>query len=57
MYGKGIVKLLVEKIRELNPEAKIVVQPENENIPSCKSLLANGFIYDKEKESFELLMT
>lgn len=48
-YGKEIVKVLVNKILEVkNPEA-IVVQPEQDNIASCKALLANNFIYDVEK--------
>lgn len=53
-YGKAIVKLLVDRIKEQNPEAEIVVQPENENIASCKALLSNGFVYNEEKEYFKL---
>lgn len=51
-YGKIIVELLMNEIRKLAPEAKIVVQPDNENLASCKALLANGFIYDKEKDYY-----
>lgn len=55
-FGKAIVKVLVDKIKS-NPGAEeIVVQPEEENLPSCKSLLANGFIFDKEKEYYYLLL-
>lgn len=54
-YGKGIVALLTDKIRKQYPKAGIVVQPENENIASCKALLANGFVYDEKKEYFILL--
>jgi Acetyltransferase (GNAT) family. len=53
-YGKAIVKLLIGKIKEQNPEAEIIVQPENENIASCKALLSNGFVYNEEKEYFKL---
>ncbi|MDU1892886.1 MAG: GNAT family N-acetyltransferase [Dysgonomonas sp.] len=53
-YGKEIVKMLIQKIvEEKNPEA-IVVQPENENIASCKALEANGFVYDADKEYYIL---
>ena len=53
-YGKKIVALLIDKIYIHNPKAAIVVQPENENIASCKALLTNGFEYDKEKEYYKL---
>ena len=53
-YGKEIVKVLVNKILEVkNPEA-IVVQPEQDNISSCKALLANKFIYNVERAYYEL---
>lgn len=54
-HGKGIVKLLISKIHDLNPNAKIIVQPENENIASCKALLANGFVYDEEMSCYKLV--
>ncbi len=31
-----------------------IVQPENENIPSCKALMANGFVYDEEMSYYKL---
>jgi len=53
-YGKEIVRILTQKIiEEKNPEA-IVVQPEQENAASCKALLANGYVYDTDKEYFVL---
>lgn len=55
-YGKEIVKLLVNKIYERCPDAKIVVQPENENIASCKALLANGFVYDEENDYYKYVL-
>ncbi|MFV0536394.1 MAG: GNAT family N-acetyltransferase [Dysgonomonas sp.] len=48
-YGKEIVKVLVNKILEVKNTEAIVVQPEQNNIASCKALLANNFIYDVEK--------
>ncbi|GEM_PF-760087 len=53
-FGKETVKLLTQKIWTLNPNAQIVVQPENENIASCKALLANGYVYNEEKNYFLL---
>jgi len=53
-YGKVIIKLLIDKILEQSPNAGIVVQPENENTASCKALLSNGFVYDKEKDYYSL---
>lgn len=53
-YGKQIVGLLIEKIYGTWPEAQIVVQPENENTASCKTLLSNGFVYEEEKKYFSL---
>ena len=53
-YGKTIVKLLIDKIREQSPDAGVVVQPENENIASCKVLLSNGFVYDEKKGYYSL---
>ena len=46
-YGKAIVAALVGMIRQRRPEAKIVVQPEPENIASGRALLANGFVFDE----------
>ena len=53
-HGKTIVKLLIDKIYKHKPKAVIIVQPENENIASCKALLANGFVYDNEKAYYML---
>ena len=52
-YGKEIIKLLTAVILNRCPECAIIVQPENENIASCKSLLANGFVYDVEKKYYK----
>lgn len=53
-YGKTIVQSLVEKIiDEKSPDA-IIVSPDAENTASCKALLANGFVYDTEKEYYIL---
>ncbi len=53
-YGKAIVRALIARIRRQQPAARIVAQPELENTPSCKALLANGFTYDTEREYYTL---
>ncbi|MDR2038867.1 MAG: GNAT family N-acetyltransferase [Bacteroidales bacterium] len=53
-YGKEIVSMLIKEIYRLSPNAEIIVQPDNENITSCKVLLANGLIYDEDKGYFLL---
>lgn len=53
-FGTEIVRLLTERILEQNPNAEILVQPENENIASCKVLLANGYRYIEEKDYYQL---
>ncbi len=55
-YGKAIVKALVEKIKSYPTAKSIVVQPEEGNIPSAKSLLANGFEYDEKNEYYYLFI-
>lgn len=56
-YGKEIVKTLVDTIRELGNAAQIIVQPEMENIASCKALLSNEFTFDESKQYFTLLLS
>ncbi|QQO08738.1 GNAT family N-acetyltransferase [Breznakiella homolactica] len=48
-WGTAIVGALVEAIRNLGHAKTILVQPEPENIPSNRALLANGFIFDEAK--------
>ncbi|MDR1054899.1 MAG: acetyltransferase [Prevotellaceae bacterium] len=52
-YGKQIVELLIHEIYKLSPKTEIVVQPDNDNVASCKALLANGFVYDKGYFAFK----
>jgi RimJ/RimL family protein N-acetyltransferase len=51
-YGKVIVQILIDTIRKTNQTFEIVVQPDLENIPLNRVLLANGFIYDEEKKYY-----
>jgi len=52
-YGKKIVEILIEKIKTEGGK-KIIVQPELENKASNGILIANGFLYDNEKEYYSL---
>ena len=45
-YGKLIIAELIKNIREIKGAKSIIVMPEKENIPSCKALEANSFVYD-----------
>lgn len=45
-YGKAIVKTLLDRIKQIDGAKQIVVQPDEDNFPSTKSLLANGFRFD-----------
>ena len=53
-YGKQIIGLLVERIKTQYPHAKIIVQPDSDNIASCKALLGNGFVFDPKANYYTL---
>lgn len=53
-YGKQIVQQLVEKIQQQESTAQeIIVEPDQENFPSQKVLLANEFHYISEKGYYQ----
>ncbi len=52
-YGKEIVKSITELIKK-NHSGQIVVQPDKENLHSCKALLANGYVYDEKWKYYYL---
>ena len=54
MTGRTIVGELVGLIRNQNSEAKIVVQPDLENVSSANVLIANGFTYNADYKYFVL---
>lgn len=55
-FGKEIVMMLLEKIKQF-PNAKVViVQPEKENLASCKLLLGCGFVFHEEKQYYEKVL-
>lgn len=53
-FGKQIIKLLIDEISKENEKFEIIVQPEMENTSSNKVLLANGFIYDENKQYYTI---
>lgn len=56
-YGKLIVKLLTETIQTVEHANRIIVQPDIENYPSNRVLMANGYVYDEEKEYYYKLLS
>jgi len=40
---------VVKTIFSINEARRIFALPNRENIASCKSLLANGFVFDEKK--------
>jgi GNAT superfamily N-acetyltransferase len=53
-FGKQIIKLLIDEISKENKNFEIIVQPEMENTASNRTLLANGFNYDENKQYYTL---
>ena len=51
-FGKGIIQLLIEKIKLHNNAKCIIVQPEQENKASCNTLLSCGFSFDINNKFF-----
>lgn len=51
-YGKTIVNLLTETIKQIEKATQIIVQPDKDNQPSNHVLLANGYIFDKQKDYY-----
>ncbi|ACL20057.1 GCN5-related N-acetyltransferase [Desulfitobacterium hafniense DCB-2] len=46
-YGRQIICLLIDRIRGDTQGKEIIVNPEEENLASCKALVACGFEYDQ----------
>lgn len=53
-YGKRIIQLLTEAIREETQAKEVIVQPDKENLPSCRALIACGFAYDEALTYYRL---
>jgi RimJ/RimL family protein N-acetyltransferase len=50
--GKAIIELLINEVFSTTDAQRIIVQPELENTPSCKTLLASGFQFDEARGFF-----
>ncbi|MDF2924755.1 MAG: GCN5-related N-acetyltransferase [Paenibacillaceae bacterium] len=55
-YGKRIIQMLVDRIREETQAKEIVVQPEEENLPSCRALISCGFEYNQTAAYYQLII-
>lgn len=55
-YGKEIVRVLTEYIKDTENPREIVVQPDGDNNASNGVLLANDYVYDKEKKYYRKLL-
>lgn len=53
-YGKQTIQLLLETIRRETQAEEVIVQPEEENLPSCRALAACGFSYDEALAYYRL---
>lgn len=55
-YGKEIVRVLTEYIKDTVNAHEIIVQPDEDNNASNGVLLANGYVYDKQKKYYHKLL-
>lgn len=51
-FGKAIIELLVNRVFSINEVERIIVLPEEDNLPSVNSLLTNGFSFDKKNQLY-----
>lgn len=52
--GKAIVAWLIRQVFSLDESQRIIVAPEPENSASCRSLLANRFVFDERNNLYLL---
>ena len=55
-YGKELVRVLTEYIKNTENAREIIVQPDEDNNASNGVLLANGYAYDKQKKYYRKLL-
>ncbi len=55
-YGKQMIQLLIEKIKENTNATKIIVCPEEDNIQSNKLLKSVGFLYNNKEKYYYLFI-
>lgn len=51
-YGKSIVHLLIEKIKQQKNAKRIIAQPEQDNKASCALLLSCGFSFEPQNKIY-----
>jgi Acetyltransferases, including N-acetylases of ribosomal proteins len=51
-YGKALVQLLTEIVWQKERANQVVVQPDEDNHASNHVLMANGYVYDEEKNYY-----
>lgn len=47
-YGSTMIALITDAVFSLPDAARVIVQPDADNSPSCNSLLSNGYLFDNE---------
>ncbi len=55
-YGKEIIRALTGHIKDTEDAREIVVQPDEDNDASTGVLLANGYVYDKQRKYYHKLL-
>lgn len=51
-YGKAIVGLLTDALARQPQARQVIVKPDKENVASNRALLANGYVFDAERDCF-----
>lgn len=51
-FGKAIIELLVNRVFSIDEAERIIVLPEEDNLPSVNSLLTSGFNFDKKNQLY-----
>ena len=55
-YGKEIIRLLTEHVKNTEKAREIIVQPDEDNKASNGVLLANGYLFDEQKKYYYKLL-
>lgn len=55
-YGKAVVHLITDTVKNMEKANRIIVQPEKDNRSSIHALIANGYVFDEQHEYYYKLM-
>ena len=55
-YGKAIVHLITDAVKIKEKANRIIVQPEKDNYSSTHVLIANGYVFDEQREYYYKLL-